>query len=182
VTLSGAGGLRQSSEHPWFRRIFREHYGFIWATLRRFGVAERDREDVASDVFLRINAQLHAYDADRPLRPWLFVFAFRAAADYRRLARHRLEVHVDIDIRSSAPSPDEDVALRERQRLALSALDILDEDRRAVFVMHDLEEMSVPEIAAALAIPEGTAYTRLRAARTQFTAAVRRLQTEGVKA
>ena len=64
----------------------------------------------------------------------------------------------------------------EAKRLVDRALDVLDDDKRAVFVLHDLDDTSVPEIARVLGIPEGTAYTRLRAARAEFTAAVRRLQ------
>src|SRR5580658_2891468 len=75
-----------------FRAVFDAECAYVWTTLRRLGVADRDVEDVTHETFLRVAAHLHEYDAARPVRPWLFVFAMRMARDYRRLARHRREV------------------------------------------------------------------------------------------
>jgi RNA polymerase sigma-70 factor (ECF subfamily) len=141
--------------------------------LRRLGVAERDREDLANEVFVRVNEHLDQYDPARPIRPWVFLFAFRAASDYRRLARHRREVHDPVDAPAPGRGPDDDALLREKQRVVLAALDELDEPKRVVFVMHDIDEIPVPEISRVLGIAEGTAYTRLRAARALFTRAAR---------
>jgi RNA polymerase sigma-70 factor (ECF subfamily) len=162
---------------PTFRAIFEANFASIWALLRRLGVAERDREDVANEVFFRVHERMDTYDPRRPIRPWLFAFAVRAASDYRRLARHKREVYDDLEALAPGLSPDELALEREKQRIVLAALDKLDLDRRAVFVLHELDGCSVPEIAEALDIPEGTAYSRLRAAREQFAAAVRRLRT-----
>ena len=163
-------------ESPGFRAIFEANFTSIWTLLRRLGVAERDRDDITSEVFFRVHERLHTYDASRPIRPWLFAFAVRAASDYRRLARHKREVYEHFDAPSSAYPPDEAAIAREKQRLVLAALDKLDLEKRAVFVLHEFDGCSVPEIAEALGIPEGTAYTRLRAAREQFAAAVRHLK------
>ncbi len=84
-------GVVASGSPVSFRAVFDAECGYVWATLRRLGVAERDIEDVAHETFLRVAAHLHAYDPARPLRAWLFVFAMRMAKDYRRLARHRHE-------------------------------------------------------------------------------------------
>ena len=77
---------------------------------------------------------------------------------------------------SSDLAPDETIERRQSRQLLERALAELDEGKREVFVLHDLDETPVPEVARALGIPEGTAYTRLRAARAELTAAVRRLQ------
>jgi RNA polymerase sigma-70 factor (ECF subfamily) len=58
----------------------------------------------------------------------------------------------------------------------MKALDTLDLDRRAVFVLHELDELSMPEIAAALSIPLNTAYSRLRLARADLAAWLERCQ------
>lgn len=71
--------------------------------------------------------------------------------------------------------PDEQAIVREERALVARALDTLDLPHRSVFVMHEFDHVTVPTIAEALGIPLGTAYTRLRAARTDFAAAVRRL-------
>src|SRR5215472_17365750 len=75
-----------------FRDVFAGEFDYVWTSLRRLGVHDRDLEDVAQEVFVHVHRRLDDYDPGRPLRPWLFAFAFRCASDWRRLARHRVEV------------------------------------------------------------------------------------------
>lgn len=160
-----------------FRSLFDAHVSYVAASLGRLGVELRDRDDLVSEVFLRVHRELASYDEERPLRPWLFAFAARVASEHRRLARHRREVLGEpMDVPSPSPAPDHALERRQAQHLVHQALDELDLDKRAVFVLHDLDDTPVPEIARALGIAEGTAYSRLRAARAEFTAAVRRAQ------
>ena len=160
-----------------FRAVFDAECGYVWTTLRRLGVAERDVEDVAHETFLRVAAHLHEYDPARPLRAWLFVFALRMARDYRRLARHRHEMVGEThDTPASAGTlPDEAVASRETHDLVMRALDALDWDKLVVFVACELEEREVADVAASLGIPRNTAASRLRLARGEFTTTIRRL-------
>lgn len=162
-----------------FRQLFETHYDYVWTSLRRLGVPDRDREDVANELFVHVHRKLDAWDRARPVRPWLFGFAVRCASDYRRLARHRVEqLETSDTVRETAsnvPLADEALAHDERRRLVLDALEALDMDKRAVVVLHDLDETSVPEIARSLGIPEGTAYTRLRQGRIELMQAIKRL-------
>jgi len=158
--------------------VFAAHFGYVWAALRRLGVKERDLEDVTQDVFLKVVDKLAEFDPARPIRPWLFAFAFRVASDYRRLVRNRREL---LDAQNgepvdTAPSALERVIQAEALDLAQAALDELDLDRRAVFILHELDDCSMPEISEALGIPLNTAYSRLRLARKQFAASARRLR------
>jgi RNA polymerase sigma-70 factor (ECF subfamily) len=154
-----------------FRALFDSELTYVWTSLRRLGVPEGDREDLANEVFFRVYQRIDDYDPTRPARPWLFAFAVRVASEHRRRPRHRFEElggAEDASVDAVAPPSPEDT------ELVYAALAELDLDRRAVLVLHDLDGHSVPDIAAALAIPEGTAYSRLRAARADFTTAVRR--------
>ncbi len=161
---------------PSFREVFDAHVSYVAATLARLGVEQRDRDDLVSEVFVRVHRSLASYDTQRPLKPWLFAFAARVASEHRRLARHRREVFTEVDVASTALSPDQELERSRSRRLLDRALAELDEEKREVFVLHDLDDTPVPEVARALGIPEGTAYSRLRAARTELTATVRRLQ------
>ncbi len=164
---------------PDFRQVFDQYYEYVWSSLRRLGVHEADREDVASDVFLRVHDRLDEFDPSRPLRPWLFAFAVRAASEYRKLARHRTAVGRDEDSPGPVdprPLPDQNAMAAEDARLVAAALETLDLPLRAVFVLHEIEQESIPVVAEALGIPLGTAYTRLRSAREDFRVAVRRLR------
>ena len=160
-----------------FRTLFEAHFTYVWNALRRLGVREADREDLANEVFFRVYRALDAWDQDRPLRPWLFAFAVRVASEHRRLARNRLEI-LGEHAEPAHPGIAADDAIDDAERRALVAagLAAVDFDKRAVMILHDLDEHPIPEVATALGIPEGTAYSRLRAAREQFTAAIRRQQ------
>ena len=60
-----------------FRRLFDEHFTYVWTSLRRLGVPEREREDLSNEVFFRVHRRISDYDPARPGRPWLFAFAVR---------------------------------------------------------------------------------------------------------
>lgn len=168
---------RERSQHLLFRSIFDGNAGYVAASLGRLGIAPGDRDDLVSEIFVRVHRELASYDPGRPLRPWLFAFAARVASEHRRLARHRREVLSEVlDAPSTAPAPDRILEHDDAKRLVNEALEVLDLDKRAVFVLYDIDETPVPEIARVLGIAEGTAYSRLRAARVEFTAAVRRAQ------
>lgn len=161
-----------------FRALFDREFSYVWRSLRRLGVREGDCDDVANEVFVRVHQRFADYDPTRPARPWLFAFCARLASDYRRLARHRREAALESDSKLGVASggPEDSVLRREESSLLLEALDALDDDRRQVFVLHELEERPIPEVAVMLGINQATAYTRLRAAKQLFTEAARRIQ------
>ena len=160
-----------------FPAVYAAELGYVWSALRRLGVQARDLEDVCHDVFVVVFRNLAAYDARRPIRPWLFGIAFRVASDYRRSARVRREVPgMAREPTCTAPRADEIVLERERRRLVMRGLEAIELERRAVFVMHDIDGHVMPDIAAALGVPLNTAYSRLRLARAEFAAAVKRVQ------
>jgi len=159
-----------------FRTVFECEFDYVWTSLRRLGVHPRDLEDVAQDVFVHVHRKLDAYDPSRPIRPWLFAFAARSAADWRRLARHRVELlGIEREATASAPPADVEIERRQDADLVARALECLDAERRAVFILHELDEFPMKEIAESLGVPLFTGYSRLRVAREEFTTAARRL-------
>lgn len=157
-----------------FRALFAAQFTYVWNALRRLGVPAADREDLANEVFFRVHRALAAFDRSRPVRPWLFAFAFHVASDYRRWTQRRAEVALDGATPSLDPPADERLERAADRALVQAALVSVDLEKRAVFIMHELDEQPIPEIARALGLPEGTAYSRLRAARAQFAAAIQR--------
>jgi RNA polymerase sigma-70 factor (ECF subfamily) len=161
---------------PDFRETYDAHFPHVWHTLRRLGVPEGDLEDAAHDVFVVVHRRLTDFDPARPLRPWLSGIAWRVASDRRRSARARHErVGVETEPPDGGPDPERLVQARQARVLVQAALESLDLDRRVVFVMHELDGASVPEIAEALDVPLNTVYSRLRIARERFAGAVKRL-------
>ncbi len=167
------------SSQSLFDRLFEEHFTYVWNALRRLGVREGDREDLTQEVFVRVHRALANYDDSRAPRPWLFAFAFRVASDYKRLARHRFESDAPSEEQPGAGAgADESLDAARRRALLERGLDALDVDKRAVVILHDLEELPISEIARTLEIPEGTAASRLRAGRVELAAAVKRAAKE----
>jgi len=169
-----------SRRTPTFREVFDAELVFVWNALRRFGVADRDLEDVAHEVFVVVDRLLPEYDAARPLRPWLFAITFRCASDYRRRARHRHELLLgeSVDLADGADGADIALIRGEEKNLARRALLSVPDDRRAVVILHDFEDVSMHDVAAAFAIPLKTAYSRLRVGREELLAAARKLRKE----
>ena len=164
-------------EGPSLRDLFAIHAGYVWNTLRRLGVPTPDLEDLTHDVFLQVHRHLEDYDGSRPVRPWLFGFAYRIASQTRRRAHRRYETHVDPDLMPHAGrDPDELASGAEERLIVIEALHGIDLERRAVFVPYELDEMTIREIARSLGIPANTVYSRLRVARDEFAAAVKRIQ------
>ncbi len=157
--------------------LFEEHFDYVWNSLRRLGVSNVDLEDVTHDTFLQVFRAYERYEPSRPIKPWLFGFAFRMASDHRRRSRRRAETSTEgLELVDPAGGPGEQLAVRERLALAQSALETLELGRRAVFILHELDGVSIPEVAATLGIPVATAYSRLRLARADFTQAAQRLE------
>lgn len=161
-----------------FRELVDGHFDYVWHTLRRLGVRDADLKDQTQEVFLTVYTLLGDYDPSRPMRPWLFGISYRIASRYRTLARNARELLVDPPSEPVERGRDAeaDLLAREAQALVLAAIDTLDLPRRAVFIMSEIDDVPMPEIAEAMAIPLNTAYSRLRLARKDFAAAVRRLQ------
>jgi RNA polymerase sigma-70 factor (ECF subfamily) len=150
---------------------FQRELDYLFRTLRRLGVRSEDLEDEAHEVFLVLDRKWSQYDSSRPLRPYLFGIAFRVVAANRRRQR-REEPRVSDDVRDVAPLPDDALEVVRARQLVLRALERIPLERRAVFVMHDLDEVTMSEITRSLSIPLFTGYSRLRKARKEFEAAV----------
>lgn len=162
---------------PDFRAIFEGELGYVLATLRRLGVRPADTSDLAQEVFLTVHGLLDDYDPARPLRPWLFGIAYRIARRYQSLVRHAREVHEDTpDAPAPGLLPDGALEADQARQIVREALERIELSRRSVFILCDLDGLGAPEAAAVLGIPLNTAYSRLRRARAEFSAAVERLR------
>lgn len=153
-----------------FDAIYEAHFAFVWRSLRRLGVPTELVEDAAQDVFVVVHRRLGDLRPDASARSWLFGITLRTARDYRRTQqRKRSFPQADLEREASEDcGPFERTAQGEAARVLDDFLATLDESKRAVFVLSELEEMTAPEIASALDVNLNTVYSRLRAARERF--------------
>lgn len=161
------------SRSPDLESLIDAHATHVWRVLRRFGVPESDVADVAQEVFLVVHRRLADFEGRSRMRTWLYGICRRCAAAHRRRAHRRHEVPVaSLPERSDAPPQDR--ALDGRRALAWldEVLGGLPDQQREVYVLYELEELTMAEVAAAMGCPLQTAYSRLYAARRAVRQAI----------
>lgn len=164
-TLSAVNEKRSSFE------TFQSEFDYLCRTLRRLGVHPADVEDDVQEIFLVLDRKWAEYDPSRPIRPYLFGIAFRVVASRKRRQRREVPETIDEPV-ASTPQPDEVLETTRSRKLVLQALGRIPLPRRAVLVMHDIDEIPMRDVTRALSIPLFTGYSRLRKARKEFEAAV----------
>jgi len=172
-------GQRMALDPARFHRLVTGQLDFVWRCLRRFGVPAADADDAAQQVFLVVYEKLAAVPLDKE-RAFLVATTARVAANARRSIRRRQSAYEDLAQVSEEPSPlQEQLADQFRARSLLDqVMAELADDLREVFVLFEIEELSIQEIADLLDIPLGTVGSRLRRARQAFHDKVSRYKTK----
>lgn len=175
----GSGG-GATVELPAFSQIYQTYFNFVWASARRLGVGASEIDDVVQEIFIVIHGRLSTLENPESLRSWIYGIVRRTVSTFHRAKRAKVVANTHLNLGeeltvSLAPSPQELAEQSDQVRLLWSLLEGLDPAKREVFVLAELDEMTVPEIASALEIPLNTAYSRLRVARQELEAALSRL-------
>jgi RNA polymerase sigma-70 factor (ECF subfamily) len=148
---------------------FREHHVLVLAVLRRFGVPERELHDALQEVFIVVHRRLPEFEGRASLSTWLYRIARNVASDFRRKACHR---HEHLSESGALPETSGELCTPDGERAELErvlrVVERLPEPQREVFVLYELLELSMREVAARVRCPLKTAFTRLYAARRQL--------------
>jgi RNA polymerase sigma-70 factor, ECF subfamily len=159
-----------------FRALYDGHVDFVWRNLRRLGMPMAEVDDRTQEVFVVAHRRWDTFeDQGHGPRAWLFQIVLRVVSDARR---HRRRHPEDADggaaesRRSSPPPQLDEMARKEALEQLDRALSTIDVGRRAVLVLHEIEEMTAPEIASAMNLPLNTVYSRLRVARAELEEAL----------
>lgn len=180
VTVSSGvepqGAVDDLAQPPTLEAIYDEFFDFVWRSLRRLGVHPAWLDDAVQDVFLVVHRRLPDFQQRSTVKTWLFGICLRVASDYTRRGRGRgREAELDEQtLPFDSPDPLEQAARGEAVQFLDAQLQAFDPDKRAVFILAELEGMSCPEIAVAVGANVNTVMSRLKAARAKFEAAVRR--------
>lgn len=151
------------------RAIVEAQFDTLWRFLRRLGVAEADVDDAVQEVILVLTRKLDSIEIGKE-RSFVLSTAFRVASDARRRNRRRREVDGELLMEMPSAAADPETSAQKQQMRALFAqvLEQLSLDLRAVFVLYELEDFTMAEIAQTLQLPPGTVASRLRRARETF--------------
>lgn len=182
--FSAASSVESTPEAPSFLEVYDTYVDFVWRTARRLGVSEGAIDDVVQETFLVVHRRLdEANVAAAAMRSWVYGITVRIVRNHRRALVRRSPHEAkgawsDPELlEDGAGNGPFDLAQRaEAARLLHHLLGKLDDDKREAFVLVELEQLSVPEAAVALATNPNTVASRLRLARAEFDAATQRLR------
>jgi len=149
-------------------RLVRDHHAFVWRSAQRLGVPAADVEDVVQEVFIIASSKLETI---RHERGFLFQTCIYAVGHVRRRVQRRYEIIDDERVQAAVdarPTPEQDFEGARARAVLQTILDTMPDELRAVFVLFELERLTVPEISEMIGVPEGTVASRLRRARGIF--------------
>jgi len=156
--------------------IYEQHFDFVWRSARRLGVPDSAVDDVVQEVFIVVHRQLASFEGRSSMKTWLFGILRNLVLRQRRswARRGREQALEESEVEAGEAGADQQLAESQARRVLHALLAQLDDDKRAVFVLADLEQLSAPEIAEATGLKLNTVYSRLRLARAEMERALER--------
>lgn len=175
---SGSQGLARDAAASYFADVYEEYFPFVWRSARGLGAPDDLIDDAVQEIFIVVHRRLPEFAGRSSMKTWIFGIVVNVVRAFRRTMRARQTRTLDAscggdpnEVLDWRPQPDEALTKVEAARVVDRLLESLDDDKRAVFVLAELEELPAPEIAEALSIPLNTVYSRLRLARQEFAVA-----------
>jgi len=165
---------------PDLAEVFDAHAKYVGRTLRCLGVRDRELPDAIQEVFLVVHRRLPELRKPSALKSWLYAICLRKAMSLRRSAARRREHSVpELPVQTSDRTPHDDLERTRALAKAIAILEGLDDDKRAVFVLYEVEQLPMSEVASVIDVPLQTAYSRLYAARREIQRTLKRLEARG---
>ena len=174
-------GTRHSSAHRMLdiEQVYRENAPFVWRSAKRFGVPESAVADVVQDVFVVVHRKLEGFEGKSSIKTWIYAIVRRVVKDYFRSFHRKQGREVEGDDfieRKADTKATKQLERHSNIQLVREILASLDQEKREVFVLVELEEMTAPQVAEALSLPLKTVNSRLRLAPKQFEEAAHRFR------
>jgi RNA polymerase sigma-70 factor, ECF subfamily len=167
--------FRADLVRPTFDQVYAETFPSVWRTARRLGVVDGAVDDVVQEVFVHVHRRLDQFEARCSVKTWVFGILVRVVNNYRRTRRRKGAGYATASVVGDpalvvdrSADPLELASRSQAGRILKQLLAKLGEDKAAVFVLAEIEGLSVPEIAEATGDNVNTIYSRLRVARKEF--------------
>lgn len=147
-----------------FRAFYREHFRFVWRSLRRLGLGEHECPDAAQQVFMIVHRRLEEFRYEAKVTTWMFAICANVVANVRRSHGRRRETALD-EVPSASASPH----ARTEARLTIERLlEGMPLEQRTAFLLFEVEQLTCLEIAEVTNTSAGTVKSRLRLARARI--------------
>ena len=165
-------GEHSATVHDFFNSYAR----FVWRTVRYLGVSESDIDDVTQEVFTVVHRRIGDFESRSSPRTWIYGICLRVVSAYRRRAFRRHEqLYEKTPDQVDHETPETQMREEQARQILNNALDQLDEDKRSVFVLFELEQLRMDEVAKIVGCRRKTAYSRLYAARRDVVRILKQL-------
>lgn len=151
-----------------------EHAAFVWRALVHLGVSESQLKDVSQEVFLIATSKLADFEGRSSLRTWLYGICRNLAADARRRQAQAPELLDELPESIMLPAQEGALWAKRAHAQLVRALGTLADEPRLVFILFEVEQLTMEEIAEATGAPLRTCYSRLEAAREHVRVELRR--------
>ena len=173
ATDAGAASANSQAMMGSLAQIYDAYFAFVWRNARRLGVSETNADDVVQDVFVIVHRRIQDFDGRRHLRAWLFGILVRVVSDHRRSYRRKGARCVSLEHEAShlvepQATPSEHAERAQRVQLLEQLLCQLDEGKRSLLILSELEEWTLREIAEFSGSNVNTVHSRLRVAKRDF--------------
>jgi RNA polymerase sigma-70 factor, ECF subfamily len=173
--ITPAAEVAAAVEGQDFRSLYEEYFPLVWRWATRLGVMPSSLDDVVQEIFLTIYTRVDEFEGRSSLKTWIFGVTLGVTRNYRRRRGAGLtgdgSVELDAFVADGGPHPEAVAQQSEEMALLNTILDGLDDEKREVFVLAELEELSMTEIAQILGLNPNTVSSRLRLARQAVRAA-----------
>jgi len=159
-----------------FEEVYKTWFAFVWRTAQRLGVMDSALDDVVQDIFLVVHRKLDEFEGRSSMKTWLFAIVRRVVSEHRRSRRRKPTSGEPGEGFDAMKDPNASSSFKrlEARDLVNRFLEALYEAQREVFVLAELEQMTLNEISEATQTNPNTVASRLRAARRIFEDALER--------
>jgi RNA polymerase sigma-70 factor (ECF subfamily) len=153
-----------------FREVYDTYFAFVWRAVANRGVPFSAMDDVVQEVFLVVHRKLGEFEGRSTLRTWLSGIVRRVVADHVKKRGNQATGHEAVEDHAFESTEDPAAELERRAAVTVvtALLEKLSAAHREVFVLYEIEQLTIREIAELTRTNENTVQTRLKAARQTF--------------
>lgn len=147
-----------------FRKVYIDNKDLVWNIVSRYVALKEEKEDLFQEIFLNIYKYLPKFRGESKIETWIYRIAVNRSINYmKKLNRKNVMEKIFNNFKAIENIKDEsdrsdDVKNEEK---LFKPLEILNEKQRMIFVLAEIEDMNLTDVAEYLKMPVGTVKSNL---------------------